>query len=145
MPQMLKVEITGSDKFIKAAKAYAKKQSRDLNAILGEAAIETQGEAQRSILSHQSKGAIYEKRNGVTHQASLEGYPPNSDTGTLVKNITIETIKGGYEVGSRKGAPWGAWLEFGTSRVGARPWLQPAYDKIVGKMMDRFKKELGKV
>lgn len=144
MPQTFKVEIKGRDDFIKAARAFAKKQSRDLDAILAEGAIATQSEAQRSILSHQSKGVIYEKRNGVTHQASLEGYPPNSDTGALVKNITIETVSGGYEVGSRKGAPWGAWLEFGTSKVGARPWLQPAYDKIVGLMMDKFKKELGK-
>lgn len=144
MPQTFKVNIKGSDEFIKAAKAYAKKQSRDLNTILGEGAIETQSEAQRSILSHQSRGALYVKSSGVTHQASLEGYPPNSDTGTLVKNITVETIKGGYEVGSRKGAPWGAWLEFGTSRVGARPWLQPAYDRVVKTMMDKFKKDLGK-
>lgn len=140
---MLKVEITGDKDFMRAAKSYAKKQSIDLDKILADGAISLEGQAKALILSHASKGVIYQRGN-IQHQASVAGSPPNSDTGTLVKNITVEKIKGGYDVGSRKGAPWGAWLEFGTNRVSPRPWLQPTYNKVVNELMGYFKEKLGR-
>lgn len=143
MPQTLKVEISGDKDFLKAAKAYAKKQSVDLDAALSMAAINLEGQSKQLILSHASKGVIYQ-RGTVQHQASVAGSPPNSDTGTLVKNITIEKIKGGYDVGSRKGAPWGLWLEFGTNRIAPRPWLQPTYDKVVKELINYFKEKIGR-
>ena len=138
MPQTLRVELKGATEFAATAKKIAKQANIDVDQILAAGAIETQSAAQQSILSHLSKGEIY-KRGSITHQASTAGNPPNSDTGTLVKNITVEKIKGGYDVGSRKGAPWGLWLEFGTSKVAARPWLLPAYEKAIKSVINRFK------
>ena len=143
MPQTFKMEITGDKAFIKAANAYAKKQGIDLEKILSDGAISLENESKASILSHKSKGNIY-LRGSTQHQASTAGNPPNSDTGTLVKNITIEKIKGGFDIGSRKGAPWGAWLEFGTNKISPRPWLQPAYDKVTKELMQYFKERLGR-
>lgn len=91
--------------------------------------------AKQSILEHQSRGRIY-KRGNITHQASTQGNPPNSDTGTLVNNIRVEKIKGGYDVGSRKGAPHGLWLELGELK---RPWLMPAYEKAIKNVINKFK------
>lgn len=138
MPQTLRVELKGATEFAATAKKIAKQANIDVDQILAAGAIETQSAAQQSILSHLSKGEIY-KRGSITHQASTAGNPPNSDTGTLVKNITVEKIKGGYDVGSRKGAPWGLWLEFGTSKVSPRPWLLPAYEKAIKSVINRFK------
>ncbi len=74
-------------------------------------------------------GRIYH-RGGVTHQASAVGEYPANDTGALANNISIKII-GDLEVnvGSRENVPHGAYLEFGTSRMSARPWLTPALQK----------------
>ncbi len=57
---------------------------------------------------------------------SPEGSPPNTDTGNLVRNIQRRTDGKTVEVGSFEKAPYGKHLEFGTYKMGARPWLRPA-------------------
>jgi HK97 gp10 family phage protein len=102
-------------------------------------------EAKKSIQSHKSSGNVY-VRGSISHTASTAGNPPNSDTGNLVKNITIQKISGGYDVGSRKGAPYGVHLEFGTSKMAARPWLTPAFylalEKLKVKMIKRLREKI---
>lgn len=136
---MLRVEIEGGKEFEKAVKALKKRADGSLEKWLADGAITTQSLAQQSILSRLSKGKIYE-RKGIQHTASAPGNPPNSDSGALVSNITVEKIKGGYDVGSRKGAPWGLFLEFGTVKMLPRPWLTPAYEKAVAQLMEYFKR-----
>ena len=140
MGQTLKVEIKGAAEFAINAKKCANQANIKVDQILAAGAIETNSEARKSILEHRSKGNVYlrGKNNSISHTASTAGNPPNSDTGTLVKNIRVEKIKGGYDVGSRKGAPWGLWLEFGTSKVAARPWLTPAYQKAIKHVTNLF-------
>ena len=64
--------------------------------------------------------------NGTyTHTAAAKGYAPNSDTGKLVTSIASDKAGSGiYRVGSN--LPYAGWLEFGTKKMKARPWLQPA-------------------
>lgn len=138
-PLTFKVEIKGNKEFQALCKKMQKRANGSLEKLLADGAISTEGAAKQAILSHQSKGVIY-KRGEKTHQASTEGNPPNSDTGVLVANITIEKIKGGYDVGSRKGAPHGLYLEFGTSKMGARPWLTPSFDQAVRGILDAAKR-----
>ena len=60
-----------------------------------------------------------------THTAAAKNYAPNSDTGKLVTSIASnKTGNGTYKVGS--GLDYASWLEFGTKKMDARPWLQPA-------------------
>lgn len=76
-------------------------------------------EAQVSITA----GAV----SGKKHVASSPGQAPNQDTGTLAGNIETNQIAPLIvEVSSN--APYAAPLEFGTSRMEARPYMAPARD-----------------
>lgn len=79
-----------------------------------------QTEAQLSI----TRGAV----SGKNHVPSLPGEPPNQDTGVLGGNIeTVEKAPLVVEVSSN--APYSAPLEFGTSKMAARPFMRPARDR----------------
>lgn len=75
------------------------------------------------------------------HHPSKEGNPPAIDTGNLRRSITYEVdeTKGVGLVGStQRDAPYGVYLEYGTSRgLMPRPWMQPAIKKsleTIGKL-----------
>lgn len=77
-------------------------------------------EAQISITS----GSV----SGKNHVPSRPGEPPNQDTGGLGNNIEVVQRKPDLvEVSSN--AEYSAPLEFGTSRMAARPFMAPARDK----------------
>ncbi|WP_066282856.1 HK97-gp10 family putative phage morphogenesis protein, partial [Blastomonas sp. CCH1-A6] len=79
-----------------------------------------QVEAQLSI----TQGAV----SGKNHVPSKPGEPPNQDTGRLGDNI--ETVqKGPLLVEVSSNAPYSIPLEFGTSKMAARPFMRPARDK----------------
>jgi HK97 gp10 family phage protein len=71
----------------------------------------------------------YKNGNKRTGKASAVGSPPHTDTGNLVNNIQVQRRQDVVVVGSMEAAPYGKWLEYGTSNMGARPWLKPALDK----------------
>jgi hypothetical protein len=76
-------------------------------------------------------GRVYQKSNPTrTHRASAPGDYPATDTGRLVSSVrmilpTASSVAG--EVGTS--VKYGAWLEFGTSRMAARPWLLPSFER----------------
>jgi hypothetical protein len=76
-----------------------------------------QVEAQISI----SEGAV----SGKNHVPSKPGEPPNQDTGVLANNIEtvlVEPLR--VEVSSN--APYAAALEYGTTKMAARPYMSRA-------------------
>jgi HK97 gp10 family phage protein len=78
-------------------------------------------EASRSITAGSASG----KR----HVPSAPGEPPNNDTGHLKANLDVEMVDPfTARVTSRAG--YSAALEFGTSKMAARPFLRPARDKF---------------
>lgn len=98
-------------------------------------------EAKRSVARGPKTGRIYTTRfftgkNGNVvpygqrppHQASAPGEPPATDTGILVNSIAGDAeISGGVVQGIvRAKAAYAAWLELGTRRMAARPFLMPA-------------------
>lgn len=132
-----RVEIKGAKEVQDLIKRMQREGDKKLEKMLAEGALNTENVSKRSIQQHQSAGITYQRGN-TTHTASRPGQPPNTDTGNLVNNITISKISGGYDVGSRTGAPYGLWLEFGTLKTAARPWLTPAYEKIVKPLIDKY-------
>jgi HK97 gp10 family phage protein len=71
------------------------------------------------------------KANG--HLPSQPGSPPAVDTGRLRASITHRIEGGGWEKTTRgyvgTNVIYGRYLEFGTSRMAARPWLIPALER----------------
>lgn len=67
--------------------------------------------------------------SGKAHIPSAPGQPPNQDTGVLAGNIeTTQPSPLVVEVSSN--APYSSALEFGTSRMAARPFMAPARDRV---------------
>jgi HK97 gp10 family phage protein len=84
-------------------------------------------EAQLSI----TRGAV----SGKGHVASAPGQPPNQDTGVLAGNIeAVQTGPLTAEVSSN--APYSAPLEYGTSKMAARPFMRPARDRQAKAVRD---------
>ena len=84
-------------------------------------------------------GRTYRRRT-VTHQASAPGEFPKTDTGQLVSSLF-------FKVGSDKlraffgtKLAYGRYLEFGTSRMQARPWLRPTFKANIDQITDRVNK-----
>ena len=87
---------------------------------------EIRKEAVRSIQQDPKSGIIYQRYNPRRrHQASAKGESPASDTGFLVSQIKVKK-KNRDEVVVESTAPYSAFLEFGTSQMGERPFMHPA-------------------
>lgn len=65
---------------------------------------------------------------------SSAGNPPAVDTGTLRRSIQInqDTASGDVEVGTN--LEYGRYLEYGTSKMAARPWLNRSYNLAKSSM-----------
>lgn len=74
--------------------------------------------------------------SGKNHVPSLPGEAPNQDTGVLGNNIetTLKLESDGPVVEVSSNAPYSRALEEGTSRMPARPFMQPALDRNRGKV-----------
>ena len=127
--------------FKKKLKSLEVSTSDTIKSNLIKAILAIHSEAIKSIQISHSAGRIYLKKN-IQHVASEPGYPPNTDTGNLVHGIGFNIASNGLsgEVGTN--IPYGKYLEFGTRKMLARPWLIPAYDKIVPGFADQIHKEL---
>ena len=99
--------------------------------------------AQESI-KKKGTGRTYQKYNPrVTHTASASGQPPATDSGFLGQNITmkVDVKSNGTVVGQIiSAAPYSKALEFGTTKMDARPFMQPALEKNRRKIERMFKK-----
>jgi HK97 gp10 family phage protein len=102
-----------------------------------------QNTAKKSILAG-GTGRTYEKYEPRrTHTASAPNQPPASDTGFLANNITMEvnTESNGTVVGKIiSSAPYSKFLEFGTTNITERPFMQPALQKNKQKILNLFRK-----
>lgn len=78
----------------------------------------------QSAASGESYVRYAPKRHGT---ASSPGDPPHTDSGNLVNQIQVQRFANYVDVGIiGDGALYGKWLEYGTNRIIARPWLAPA-------------------
>ena len=116
--------------------------------ILGSAQL-IRGEAIKDIQTGAKSGRIYEKYNPRrTHRASAPGQSPASDTGNLVRNIIVRQVDID-NVAVESNATYSSFLEFGTSKMLARPFLFPATErsrpKIAQAVFNRVKKEIQKI
>ena len=86
-------------------------------------------EAIRSIQTGAKSGVMYQMYNPRReHRASAPGQAPASDTGNLVSKITVKQ-KSLNVVHVESNADYSAFLEYGTSKMEARPFMFPAFEK----------------
>ena len=142
----IKIKVKG----LKEAEQIFKKLERNLEqpfreVILGGAQL-IRGEAIKSIQTGPKSGRVYQKYNPRrTHTASAPGQAPASDTGNLVSQIMVrQQTKDNVLVESN--ALYSSFLEFGTSKMLARPFLFPATErsrpKIIQAVFNRVVKEI---
>jgi HK97 gp10 family phage protein len=101
--------------------------------------------AVQSILSGGKSGKVYEKYNPRrTHRASADGQPPASDTGFLASNIVVNLDTNGFTANVESRADYSIYLEFGTQKMKARPFMQPALEENRPKIRRMFATTKGK-
>jgi len=114
-------KITGVDKHLKRLKNM-RNVSKQVVAALYDAGQDIELDAEHSI----TEGAV----SGKGHVPSAPGEPPNRDTGHLDTNIeTTVQAQSPPTVHVTSHAAYSAALEFGTSKMGERPFLRPATEK----------------
>ena len=122
-------EIKGMDKLEKNFARLSKKYGENVAKATVTGAQLVRTSAVKSIQSVSSGDTVTRYRNGggsYSHTASKPGDAPNTDTGALAKSVQVDVRREGVYVGSSlKYAPM---LEFGTSSMRERPWLNPALE-----------------
>jgi HK97 gp10 family phage protein len=91
----------------------------------GALAFGTKVKISMSARSH--SGKVYGK-----HRASAPGETPSVDTANLVNSIAMELVEvtaTSAEANIGTGVEYGYWLEYGTERMEARPFMRPVYDE----------------
>jgi HK97 gp10 family phage protein len=83
--------------------------------------------AVQSIQHTSASGRVYTS-HGVSHTASAPGEPPATDEGTLVGSLQIWTSSDGMSIAVGSNLNYAPYLEYGTRKMAARPYLNPAFD-----------------
>ena len=131
----INVKVTGLKKAQDAIKKLEKNLEQPFREIILGSAQLIRGEAIKSIQTGPKSGRIYEKYNPRrTHKSSAPGQAPASDTGNLVSQIRVRQ-KNPDEVVVESNALYSSFLEFGTSKMLARPFLFPATERSRPKII----------
>lgn len=109
---------------------------RLLGAALYKGADTIRAEAHRGI----SAGSV----SGKNHVPSSPGEYPNRDTGVLQAHLKA-TQPAPLTAEVRSEAPYAAALEFGTSKMAARPHLRTARDAKLREVEQEFAKDFDKI
>ena len=122
--------------------AVVKDYEGSLRALVGRAGNLVRNTAVQSINQGAASGVTYEKYNPRrTHTASAAGQPPATDTGFLVNNIVLDIDTNGLGANVESRADYSSFLEFGTSKMAARPFMQPALEENKPKI-NRLAKQM---
>lgn len=135
---MVTITLSGGKELQAALKAMGPKLQAEVGKAVTGTALELQGDVKKRIQRGPASGRTYRKSNPTrVHQASAPGQAPATDTGRLVSSITFDT-QGPLTatIGSR--LVYALWLEYGTSRMAARPYFRPAVEAMRAKFVKRL-------
>lgn len=132
------LQIVGAEDVAAWMDKYGEDVTREVAKIVARTAFKVERRVKKAIQGKPKTGTIYTRgpagrtaEDGIhrnlsrEHQASGKGEAPATDTGFLVSSVYFkQTSKLSAEVGSR--LAYAAALEWGTSRMDARPAWQPA-------------------
>lgn len=122
----IKATVTRKSNTQRVDRNYAKAMKQAVQ----RSAVMVHSTAVQSITQGGKSGDTYTKYNPRrTHRASAAGEPPAADTGYLHNNIIFEIDADGFGASVESRAEYSEALEFGTSKMQARPFLQPAIEE----------------
>jgi len=91
--------------------------------------------AVRKIQRNSGSGRVYTRR-GVSHTASAPGEYPNTDTGAMVASMGWRSTSALSSI-FYAGVVYAKYLEFGTSRMAARPFMRPTLRALRSEIRGR--------
>lgn len=123
------VELQGLQQLLSQLQRLDQSADQALEEVITDLVTDTHSLAVAGIQGGPKSGRTY-RRGNATHQASAPGQYPASDTGRLAGSVRFELPQPGSLTG-RVGTSvaYGPMLEFGTSRMAARPWLMPSFER----------------
>jgi HK97 gp10 family phage protein len=138
----MKVKVKIVDKSQNSIKQARAKYSSALASVIFQSANFCRNHAIQNIARGTKTGRLY-TRNGIQHQASAVGEYPATDTGELIASIAVEIDADKLGASVQATAPHAEYLEFGTSKMRARPFLQPSAEATRPRMRAFLRKVLG--
>lgn len=149
------VKITGAKVLLNGIKKFGGDADKAEKRAVYLTANEIKNTAVDSILAQSAGETVKrQKQKGsgtYNHVASKPGDAPNSDTGNLVKSISIEPTKPAKTMYVGANSDYASHLEFGTRKktggtlMEARPFMQPAIDFNEGAFMEFLSQEYKKL
>ena len=132
----IRAELIGLAKLQRSLRKVETANRTGVRRVIAIGAAQVQGDAQRSIQRGGRSGVVVNIA-GKRHQRSATGEPPKTDTGRLVSSIFAEFKNNGFRVDVGSDVAYGVHLELGTKNMGARPWLQPAFERNKDNIRNR--------
>ena len=119
----INLKVVNQASFEAKIKRQSKEIERNIIATVNRATNEVRNIAVTSILRNPRAG-------GEVKRVSKEGDAPASDTGFLASNISAKISGDRLEGEVISNADYSEALEFGTFKMGARPFMQPAAEEV---------------
>lgn len=88
----------------------------------------------KELILEISAGDPILKADGTVHIRSKPGDAPNFETGALYESMKLSHLLGSKVAHVYSELPYAEWLEFGTEKMAARPFLSVAEEKQVKNM-----------
>ena len=129
--------IKNKARFIKGLETkMAQRPEQNIRRAMAKSGMLVRNEAIDSILRGAKTGEMVTRYNPTRQH-------PASDTGRLVNSIAHDVIKQGNNFMGRviASAEYAVHLEFGTNKMGARPFLRPALHESKKKIRNIFMRE----
>jgi HK97 gp10 family phage protein len=139
----IKVKTKNFKKFKIKIKNFPKNLTEDLFDILISGSTDLRNEIMDSMQNTKKASWSY-ARGDKKHHPSKPGSPPAVDGGELFRSIIMEPQKSKLAVttGVTGGAPYAKFLEKGTKIMAKRPFMKPAFEKILPSVETDIKKSI---
>jgi HK97 gp10 family phage protein len=132
------VAVRNADKIIRRLAQLPIDTRRGIGTALAVSVVEMDAYAKKKIQGGARSGRTYRRRT-VSHKASAPGEFPKTDTGQLVASLYFKVAANKLSAFFGTKLNYGKYLEYGTSRMRARPWLHPTLKANTKAIRERIR------
>lgn len=130
-------------KLLRNVSKYQDDVKKEVKKAVADGAFKVHSDVVKSIQNPSVSGRSYKVGN-VTRVASAPGSPPNSQTGDLAKSYKIKVLNKGFTALVYSNSKYARPLEFGTTKMAARPHLYKNFNKHREAIKKSIKRALSK-